>query len=181
MTTSEVTPAATVQHDTDWERQKLALEREKLEVERAKSKWNAAAIAVPLLAAVATAWFGLASQKQQAESQFAIKAAEIVLQTKSPEEALDKAKALKNPFPRQLPDTFAKSFEPANFPSYSPDIIAEKLELLKMLGNKSIEQKKEILWLWTKLYRDDDAGAAILADLESRSVGRRERAPASAK
>ena len=165
--TSQTANGEQSQLDIDLERQKLALEKEKLRLEVTKARWNASAIAVPILAAVATAWFGLYSQNEQAKSQFEIKAAEIVLQAKSPEEASDKARALKALFPNRLPVPFAESFDPTKFAAYSQDIISEKLELLKMLDGKNGNRKREIVVLWTKLFPDDKAGPAILADLRT--------------
>src|SRR5262245_56919808 len=124
---------------------------------------------ISFLAAMGTAWFGLKPQAEQARSQFEIKAAEIVLQTRSPGEASDKAIVLKELFPNRLPENFAQSFNPEKFLSYSPDIISEKLELLKILQGKKIAEMKDLVRLWILLYPEDTAGPKILAALETQS------------
>src|SRR4051794_14772817 len=85
------------------EMQKLDIEREKLAVERHKAKWAAAAVIVPLIAAIFTVALGLYVTHQQSKSQFELKAAEIVMQSKSPEEALGRAKTFIAMFPDKLP------------------------------------------------------------------------------
>jgi hypothetical protein len=157
------------------EREKLDFEKQKFNVERSKLRWNWSVI-VTILAALATvaaatitARFGIESQNEQAKSQFEIKAAEIVLQTRSPEEASDKAKALKSLFPNRLPENFAESFDPTKLASYSPDIISEKLELLKLLEGKKAPEMKRIVELWTILYPEDQAGFNILENLKASS------------
>jgi hypothetical protein len=61
-----------------FERDRIQLERDKLAVEQSKARWTAVSISVPLVVAVFTVAFGIWAQYQQAQSQFEIKAAEIV-------------------------------------------------------------------------------------------------------
>jgi hypothetical protein len=140
----------------DLEVEKLKLEKEKLKVERMKAIWSAISIVVPLIAATATIFYGIWSQRQQASSQFEIKAAELVMSTESPLQAKDKAKALRALFPDRISQEFCDSFNPGNFPNYSPDIIGAKQELLRMLVGKSQKEKQEILSVWKKLFPDDN-------------------------
>jgi hypothetical protein len=137
------------------ERHKLELEREKLSVERSKAKWTAISISVTLVAALSTVVLGIWSQHQQAQNQFEIKAAEIVLRTDSASQALDTARALATMFPGRLPKSFAQSFDPLTVPSFGPDIIAAKTELLRLLPGKTEQQKQEIIALWKALFPDD--------------------------
>ena len=134
---------------------KLQVEREKLQVEQSKARWTAFSIIVTGLAAVLTFAFGIWSQNQQSQSQFEIKAAELVLKAGSANEAQDTAKALAALFPHRLPSNFAGSFDPKAVPGFGADIVSAKTELLRILPGKSAQQKKEIIELWNRLFPED--------------------------
>jgi hypothetical protein len=137
------------------ERDKVQLERDKLKVEQDKAKWTAVSISVTALAALLTLGFGFWSQYKQAQSQFEIKAAEIVLKTGSGSEARDTAKALSSLFPERLPNNFAETFDPKKVPNFGPDVVNAKTELLHILPGKTEEQKKEIIDLWKRMFPED--------------------------
>lgn len=137
------------------ENDKVQLERDKLAVEKEKAKWTALSIIVSALAALLTVAFGIWSQYQQAQSQFEIKAAEIVLKTGSAIEARDTARALSSILPARLPPNFAESFDPNKVPGLGPDIISAKIELPRMLPGKSEQKRKEIVGLWKTLFPED--------------------------
>lgn len=127
----------TPRRNVDLEQRKLEIEEQKLKVERIKAWTGNASIVLSLLIAGATISVGIWSQyqqsklqlalqeeqtknqsiiqKQQAESQFELKAAEIVMNSNRPIETLNKAKALQNLFPKHLPDHFAASFDPTTY------------------------------------------------------------------
>lgn len=137
------------------EREKLSIEREKLEVERIKAKWNAIAVVVPLLAAILTVAFGLWTHNQQAESQFEIKVAEIVMQSGSPMEALGRAQAFMAMFPDRLPKDFAKPFDPQEFTNQETGVPESKKEFLILLADKGLT-KEEIVKIWKHLFPGDE-------------------------
>src|SRR6266850_1209425 len=97
------------------EKEKLKLEESKLEIEWQKAKWTALSITVPLLAAILTVAYGIWSVHEQSQSQFEIKAAEIVMGSSGPGESLNKARAFVALFPGKLPRNFATSFDPKEF------------------------------------------------------------------
>ncbi len=145
-----------IEHDKlQLEREKLILERDKVDVERDKAKWTTISIVGTALVALLTVGFGIWSQYKQAQSQFEIKAAEIVLKTGSAREARDTAKALLAIFPDRLPKNFAEQFDPDNVPNFGPDVINAKTALLSILPGKTEEQKNEIIELWNKMFPED--------------------------
>jgi hypothetical protein len=73
-------------------------EQEKLSEERSKTRWTAISVFVPLMALVITIYFGIRSDREKARVDFAIKAAELVVDTKNPGEAHAKAEALEDLF-----------------------------------------------------------------------------------
>lgn len=138
----------------DYEREKIGLEREKVQLERdsvklerVKARWVAISIIVPLVVAAGTVAFGIWSQKQQAgnqlqiqnqqaryesdlqvqqaRDQFALKAAEIVMNAEGPLQAKNKARALANLFSDRLPSNFAESFDPASYTSENQSVTQE--------------------------------------------------------
>lgn len=159
MTSPESIPAPVETSLADAEREKLAIEREKLVVEREKllverykARWSAIGVAVPLFAVAATVALGIWSQYQKSRDDFALKAAEILLQGDSPDSTKNKAITLQSLFPQQLPSDFAKSFDPAQF---GADTIPSQKELLQLMAAKP-ENAMQILALWRAMFPEDD-------------------------
>lgn len=98
-------------HELEIERAKLALEREKLKVE-----WFKAWIGMPLVALALTAGVTIWAQYQKGSDDFALKAAEIVMNASTPVGSANKAAALRQIFPDRLPANFASSFGPESLP-----------------------------------------------------------------
>jgi hypothetical protein len=133
------------------EQQRVRIEREKLAIEQYKARWTGISIFIPLLVIALTIIFNLWNQAQQARTDFALKAADIVLGAGTPSEAAAKAKALQNLFPERLPANFAESFRAKD---YSGPSVATKKELLNLLIGHP-DQKQEILRLWGLLFPAD--------------------------
>ena len=119
------------------EQQKVRIEEEKLRLQRIRKWLTGASIIIPLL-------IGIYTSRAQSRSNFELKAAEIVLNTKTPYGTLSKAKALKKIFPKRLSSNFADSFEPKEY--LAPSVEA-KIEILKVIA-EHIEHKQEVIKMW---------------------------------
>jgi hypothetical protein len=150
------------------EREKLTLEREKLKLERFKAWWTGMSVLVSVLIGATTIWFGvwtqrktaelqLEVQRQSAQAQFEIKAAEIAMNTDNPDVTKGKSIALTQLFPNRLTPAFAKQFENEAF---APDEIASKKELLRLLATKP-DQRAQIIKDWGRLFPGDQWIAAL--------------------
>ena len=129
----------------DIEQQKLALEYEKLKLERFKAIWTGISIFIPLLIAVGTIFFNAKNQAEQAQIDFQLKAAEIVMNSSGPSEAKGKAEAMVALFPDYIPADFAKSFVPLDYGSSK--ISASQKALLDLIVEHP-DQRNEIIDMW---------------------------------
>lgn len=136
------------------EREKISIEREKLVVERYKARWSAVSVAVPLLAIAATVLLGYWGQYQKSRDDFALKAAEILLQGDNPIVTKNKATALQTLFPDHLPIDFAESFDPDNYTGEGDTLPSQK-ELIKLMASKP-ENAAQILSMWQAMFPEDD-------------------------
>ncbi|MHB9074223.1 MAG: hypothetical protein ACYC6G_11940 [Desulfobaccales bacterium] len=93
------------------ERAKLRIECERIKIDRSKTKWTAISILIPIFATIATICFGIYNFANQARNDFEIKAVEIVMNSPSPQVALNKAHVLVEMFPDRLPTNFVQSLE----------------------------------------------------------------------
>ncbi|HWH81294.1 MAG TPA: hypothetical protein VNU71_03565 [Burkholderiaceae bacterium] len=139
------------------ERRSQQLEIENLALERDKAKWISVSVFVPAMAAILTFGLGIWSQRQQAQSQFEIKAAELVLKAGSVAEAKANAAALVALFGDRLPPDFGKTFDEEKLEAFGADIVAAKTELLKLFSDRGMkcEQKLAAIDLWKQLFPDD--------------------------
>jgi hypothetical protein len=126
------------------EQRKVQIEEEKLELQRRAMIVTGISIFVPLL-------IGVYAIRAQSRSGFELKAAEIVLNAKSPFASLTKAKALKALFPKRLPDSFASTFDPKE---YAGPSVENKIEILKIIAANA-EHKQEIITMWKQLFPAD--------------------------
>lgn len=148
------------------EREKLILEHAKLELERQKTKWTAIGVAVPLVAIAATVMLGVWGQHQKGRDDFALKAAEILLAGDNPATTQSKAKALVTLFPSQLPQDFAKSFDPDAFYHTDPDPVLPKKDLVNLMAAHPADAER-ILAVWKAMFPDDKWLPAFEAQLRS--------------
>lgn len=140
---------------------KSDIEREKNDIERRKLKleWFKAWTGVPLLTLAATVFLTVWGQVQKARDDFALKAAEIVMNATGPRAAANKADALKQIFHDRLPPQFAESFDPEKLRWKGTDAM-NKAELLRLLAEKS-ENSGEIISFWKALFPSDPALASF--------------------
>ncbi|MGB4780553.1 hypothetical protein [Candidatus Methylomirabilis sp.] len=134
------------------EQEKLKIEWEKVRVEQSKKWFTSISIFIPLLVVsislVASSWY----EKQKAEADFRIKAAEIITRFQDPDEMRGRAFILRHLFPDKLPKNFAESFDPSGFRGETH--FTTKIDLLKfIIQNK--EHKQEIIQMWKELFPKD--------------------------
>lgn len=141
----------------------LALEKEKLRVERFKAWWTGISVLVSVLIGASTIAVGMWSQKrtaelqlevqrQAAQAQFAIKAAELAMSADSPDIARGKSLALAQLFPGWLPAGFAQQFDAQVFGS---EEAPAKKELIKLLADRP-QQRARIIKDWLALFPADE-------------------------
>jgi|RhiMethySRZTD1v2_1073278.scaffolds.fasta_scaffold232930_2 hypothetical protein len=148
-------PSTSIERQTlQLERSKVDLEREKLKVEVKKTWITAVSVAGGVLIAALSFLGSVYSQYRQSQTQFQLKAAELVIAAQSAQQAAATASALSALFPEQLPRDFASRF-PQDLPAFGPDIIQAKVELLKLMEGKSPKLRAPIIELWCKLFRED--------------------------
>lgn len=135
------------------EQQKLELEREKLKLERFKVVWTGFSILLPLLIAAGTIYFNTRSQAEQAQADFKLKAAEIVMSTSGPSEARGKAQAMVALFPDDIPADFAEGFKSLDVGSSR--ISASQKALLDLIVEHP-DQRNEIIDMWLAVAPYDD-------------------------
>jgi hypothetical protein len=150
---------------------KLALEQRRLALEEKKiianeAKWpfeimqpigTVVAIFIPLLVAALTL-------RSQAKANFLLKAAEVVMASRSPEVALRRAALLEAAYPKWLPPGFfTKKPEIRDFPGYIYD---QKIELFRAMSASPTRQG-DIARIWRKLYPDEAKFIKELDKLEN--------------
>jgi len=133
------------------ERQRLELEKEKLKLERERARWAFLSVFVPLLVLAMTFLANVWIQAKQAQNDFELRAAEIVMDTESPSATRNRAEALAALFPGRLPSGFAGSFDPGLYAGNPP--LEPTVELFRQLVAQ-MDQKQEILALWNEVFRD---------------------------
>ena len=82
------------------EREKLAIERAKLSLEANKTKWTAIGTGLPLLGILATLIVAQINQRRQFERDIEMKAAELVINSKDPDDATGRLRALRQVLPQ---------------------------------------------------------------------------------
>jgi hypothetical protein len=137
------------------EQQRIELERGKLEVEKVKARWTGLSILIPLLVFTITLGTNFYFQNLQAQREFEIQAAQIVMDTEKPGTIQGKARSLADLFPEYLPDDFATSFNPREF---SQPGSTEKQALLRMVYESSDREeiREEVIDLWRQFYPGDN-------------------------
>ena len=132
------------------------LKKEQLRLEMIKAWLTAGSILFPLVIAILTIYLQMRMARKQkeleAETAFKLKAAEIVLNSKSPAAARSRAKALSQLFPSYIPNDFAASFDSTILPGTRRD---DKSELLKLLVAYP-EQRSMIIRSWKSLFPWDE-------------------------
>ncbi|MHB9075488.1 MAG: hypothetical protein ACYC6G_18445 [Desulfobaccales bacterium] len=91
------------------ERAKLIAEYKRIKIDQSRTIWITLSILIPLLTALCSIFFGIYNFDKQAKKDFEIKAIEIVMNSSSPQVALNKAKVLAEMFPDRLPKNFVNT------------------------------------------------------------------------
>jgi len=143
------------------------LDQSKTSQEKRRTWITAGSIFIPLLIAALTfanasftqerqAEDQLALQAQQAQAEFELKAADIVMASDSAAGTYNKARAMRALFPNRLPLDFAGSFNPSDYTSSNEaGVVQSKKELLNLLADHPSE-RQQIIDTWKYLFPDDE-------------------------
>jgi len=130
-------------------------EREQLHVERLKAWLTAGSIIASVVVAAVTYSSAQAVQNRQAEEAFKLKAAEIVMASRTPWEAQGKARALAAFFPGQVPPSMADdTFDPGKH-GWGRESHRELLTLLLTARPDTHENREVVLNAWKAFFPGD--------------------------
>lgn len=132
---------------------RLRLDEKKVEDERNQAKLRTISIFIPLLIAALGIFFNVWSQGRQAQYDFELTAAEVVMDSSSPTGTANRARALAALFPDHLSANFAEEFDPSLYSS--PNSADSKKELIQLLIEYP-DQEEKILKLWATLFPGDE-------------------------
>jgi hypothetical protein len=131
----------------DLEEQRLQLEEDKASDARSDARSTRFAILVPIILGLVTLWF-------QARTAFQLKAAEVILGSKSTKAGEERAKVLHKLFPLYIPNRFSERFTEENFKLPGMAYQEKKLELFKALSG-NYDKRREIFRAYAMLYADE--------------------------
>jgi hypothetical protein len=146
------------------------LEHEKIKLEKRKAKWAAISVfvtAISILGSVMVAAFTILEsdrlQKQIADTQFSLKAADLVLQSDDPEVNANKASRFQRLFPGRVPRNWGKDFDPQEYVAENDDMKKDFAKLLIEHPNQSAQ----IIATYQTLFADDRTVQAFLGRLKA--------------
>jgi hypothetical protein len=155
------------------QRKEHDIEEKKLTLERHKAKWSTITVLVTagsILASVSVAGLTIVEsqrlQKQAADTQFELKAADLVLNSDDPEVNQNKAARFQELFPNRVPQKWAATFD---WRKYAEENDAMKAELIKLLSEHP-EQKNQVIDLYKRLFRDDPTVQRFINRIEPSAV-----------
>lgn len=128
-------------------------EERKLKVEESKYWPSILATAVPLIVGAIAVIAGFYSQYRQSKHQFELKAAEIIFTGTTPQAVLNRGKALKALFSKNLSKDFLNDFKPEAYSGYKETSEDKRFFLEQILKNP--EQKSEFTQLWFTIFPGD--------------------------
>jgi hypothetical protein len=151
------------------EAKKLAImqeiEQKKSDLERNKAKWTTISVfvtALSILGSVTIAGLTIvksqALQNQAADTQFSLKAADLVLQSDDPEVNASKAARFQELFPGRVPHDWAKDF---NWKTHAVENDDMKREVAKVLADHP-KQAAQIIATYRALFADDPTEQSFL-------------------
>jgi hypothetical protein len=142
--------------DKEQEFQKNKLHAEQ-KSERIKTIVTALSIIVPLIVIGLTINNNLDLQAKQARYDFTLKAAEIVMDAKTPLGTQHKALALQELFPNYLDHNFGKNFDPASYSISKSSIDQDEKEafLQILIQNGNMSTKELVNW-YVRLFPEND-------------------------
>jgi len=133
-------------------------EREKLGLKRKQLMWTTISIVFTVSIACATLAYNAWSVRKTAQSQFAIKVADIIFSSDKAGLGLGKARAIDELFSDELPPSFARRVRDKEFLdrymahfSRPNEYLDSKKELLKLIVEHPKEEK-EILDKWERMF-----------------------------
>lgn len=130
-------------------------EREQIRAERLKAWLTAGAIIASVAAAILTYLSAQRVQSQEAAVAFQLKAAEIVMASRTPWEAQGKARALAAFFPDRIPPSMADDkFDPAKH-GWGRESHRELLTLLLTTQTTSPEHRAMVIKTWKAFFPGD--------------------------
>lgn len=146
------------------DRERLELEKEKLKMEREMRRWTVLSILIPLIIVAFTVIASNLNQARQAKIDFALKAAEIIINSDGPSEVPNRMRALMALFPDQFPPDFpqiVEAFDPSLFSSGEPSY-DNKMNFIRLMGDY-YENRDEMLTMYKQLF----PGSNIVEAIES--------------
>jgi hypothetical protein len=148
--------------------ERIKIEREKLDFEKSnedrKAKYElikaaitGISLLIPLLLGIYTVRSQIKSsydlKRIEAEKDFALKAADIVMNAKNPFGVRQRAQVLLDLFPSRLPKDFVASFDPKRHIKIGPST-ESKMELLKLIVVNP-DKEEDIVQLWRRMFPGD--------------------------
>ncbi len=151
------------------EKQKIQIEQQKLDIDRTAKYYTIGSIFLPLLTALIVLLIQKRNsenlQKSQANADFQIKAAEIILASKSSRAAKERASILMELFPKRIPIEFVEAFKKnLKFPGLAYQ--EKKLELFKSLST-NLNSKAEVLKVFSMVCLDEDIPEEFISNWET--------------
>lgn len=137
------------------EREKFLFEKEKLKSDRISKVITILTIIIPIIICLVTYYQSTQNLKRQAEIDFELKSAEIIMDTSNVIASYNKAQALKALFPDRIPETFAERFEPQKYGTTSSNNTDSKIKLLTLIIENP-DQKELVLKIWQEFFPNDD-------------------------
>jgi hypothetical protein len=148
------------------ERKDNELEEKKLNLEKQKAKWATISVfitAFSILGSVAIAALTISEsqrlQNRAAETQFALKTADLVLQSDDPQVNANKAARLRDLFPDRISSRWGQGFDWKRYATENDDL---KREFAKLLADHQ-DRRAEIINLYQRLFEDDPIVQSFLA------------------
>jgi hypothetical protein len=139
-------------------REDRQLEEKKLNLEKQKAKWATIAVfitAFSILGSVAIAALTISEtqrlQNRAAETQFALKTADLVLQSDDPQVNANKALRLRELFPDRIPPRWGQGFDWKRYATENDDF---KREVVRLLADHP-DRRAEIINVYQRLFEDD--------------------------
>ena len=151
--------------NANWESKKYELEKRKVEIEAQKLSDARFAAKLTALSIIIPVVFGFAAiylqgrticklHELQSDVAFQLKAAEVVMDSKSTKAGEERAKVLSKLFGTYLPPLFSQVFK-ENFKLPGTAYQEKKLELFRLLAG-NLQERKEIFQIYGMLYADED-------------------------
>lgn len=145
------------------EKRRADIEDRKADIEEEKARWTALSILVPVVLGFATLYWQARTAYKLKEIEWELKAAEVVLNSKSTKAGEERLRALRMLFPHRIDQKFTEAFDENAFKLPGMAYQEKKLELFKAMSANP-EKSKEIFRLYAMFYADEDLVFTEFAD-----------------